>query len=121
MSFRTLVKQNSMLLWNTFGIAAFLHLFTNHIASIKLTYGPSMLPTINVRDEAVFISKFHRRGRDVKVGDIVSVRHPLEPDERAVKRVLGMPGDFVLRDAPGSQDELMIQVRASISAQEWET
>ncbi|KAI9760905.1 MAG: hypothetical protein M4579_001406 [Chaenotheca gracillima] len=110
MSLNFLIKRNSKYLFNGCGVAAFLHLFTDYIASIKPTYGPSMLPTINVRDESVFINKYYRRGRNIKIGDIVSVRHPLEHDERAIKRVMGMPGDFVLRDTPGRGEGLMIQV-----------
>ena len=54
-----------------------------------------MLPTISARGDGVLISKSHRRGRGVKVGDLVDFEHPLVPGVRAIKRVLGMPGDFV--------------------------
>ncbi|KAI9803186.1 MAG: hypothetical protein M1825_001977 [Sarcosagium campestre] len=98
------------LLLNTVKVAAFYHLFTDYFFVIKPTFGPSMLPTINVRDDWVLLSKLYARGRGIQVGDIVSFYHPMFPGVGAVKRVVGMPGDFVLRDTPGSASDLMIQV-----------
>ena len=90
---------------------AFTHLFAEYFFTVKATCGPSMLPTINVRDDWVLISKLSRRGKDVEVGDVVSLIHPMVPDMGIIKRILGMPGDFVLRDTPGILgDSKMIQV-----------
>ena len=66
-----------------------------------------MLPTFNSFGDWVVLSKFYRRGRNVEVGDVVSFRHPVDEDSRAVKRVLGMPGDFVCRDTPGVGDRIV--------------
>lgn len=41
---------------------------------------------------------------------MVSFRSPVKPWEGAIKRVIGMPGDFVLRDSPDSPSDMMIQV-----------
>jgi Signal peptidase, peptidase S26 len=68
-----------------------------------------MLPTFEVIGDSVIISRYYRRGRGVKVGDIVSFDSVVEPGESVIKRVLGMPGDYVLRDTPGTTDT-MIQV-----------
>ena len=86
------------------------HLFFHHVGSLHQTIGPSMLPTLNVEGDWLWISHFHRRGRNIKVGDVVSFGHPLVPGEGACKRVVGMPGDFVMRDTPGSDSDMMIQV-----------
>lgn len=62
----------------------------------------------------VLISKLHRRGRDVKVGDIVAFDSVVHAEERVIKRVIGLGGDLVLRDTPGSSEGgggSMIQVR----------
>ena len=69
-----------------------------------------MLPTLAVDHDWVYISKFYRRGKGVRVGDVVSFKHPMFPSVGALKRVVGMPGDFVLRDTPGSERGMMIQV-----------
>lgn len=69
-----------------------------------------MVPTINPSGQWVIISKSYRRGKGVEVGDIVSYRHVIEPWSSASKRVIGMPGDFVLRYTPETGDGTMIQV-----------
>lgn len=71
-----------------------------------------MLPTFEVIGDSVILSRYYRRGRGIKVGDIVSFDSVVEPGESVIKRVLGLPGDYVLRDTPGTTDT-MIQVRQS--------
>lgn len=71
-----------------------------------------MLPTISVSGDRVLLSKYNRRGRGVQVGDLVAFKHPLVPEAEALKRVAGMPGDFVYvgEKVEGSEEEGMIQV-----------
>lgn len=71
-----------------------------------------MLPTIAASGDGVYVSKLHRRGKGIKVGDMVNFKHPMFPELGAIKRVVGMPGDFVARDSPGTGTGLMIQVGA---------
>lgn len=71
-----------------------------------------MLPTIASTGDVVYVSKLHRRGKGIKVGDVVSFKHPMFPDTGAIKRVVGMPGDFVARDTPGRGNGVMLQVCA---------
>ena len=68
-----------------------------------------MLPTINATGDWLLLSKRYRKGRGVVVGDIVSFKHPIDEHTRSVKRVVGMPGDIVLRDSPDKSGQ-MIQV-----------
>lgn len=63
-----------------------------------------MVPTMSARDDSVLILHYHRRGRGVKVGDVVSYGHPLFLRVEAMKRIGGMPGDLV------SKGGRMIQV-----------
>ena len=95
---------------NSTKVFFFLHFFNEYIGSVRATAGPSMLPTLNLQDDVVYVSKFYRRGKGVKVGDVVTLKHPMFPGVSAAKRVLGMPGDFVLKDTPGSGTGMMIQV-----------
>ena len=99
------------LIINTFKAALFVHLFTEYIGELRTTWGPSMLPTLGATGDWVYISRLSRRGKDVCVGDMVAVKHPMFPGTGAIKRVVGLPGDFVLRDTPGSPSDVMIQVR----------
>ena len=68
-----------------------------------------MLPTFEVIGDWALISRYYRRGRDIKVGDIVSFASVVDPRDSVIKRVIGMQGDYVLRDTPGMNDT-MIQV-----------
>lgn len=68
-----------------------------------------MSPTVNATGDWLLLSKRYRRGRDIVVGDMVSYKHPVDENTYSVKRVVGMPGDFVLRDSPDTSGA-MIQV-----------
>ena len=74
------------------------HFCQTRIGTIHGCAGPSMLPTLSVRGDLVYCSRYYRRGRGIKVGDVIEIRHPMMPEAGAIKRVVGMPGDFVLRD-----------------------
>ncbi len=87
------------------------HLFVEYIGVPKQTSGPSMLPTIYYQGEWIWVNNMYRRGKGIVVGDVVSFKHPMFPGETASKRVLGLGGDYVLRDTPGGGSTLMIQVR----------
>ncbi|GAB7347193.1 hypothetical protein MBLNU459_g3302t1 [Dothideomycetes sp. NU459] len=86
------------------------HIFTDYFYDIRGTWGISMQPTLAPTGDSVLVSKYYRHGRGVEVGDIISFKHPMREDVRASKRVIGMPGDFVLRDTPDKGKGMMIQV-----------
>jgi mitochondrial inner membrane protease subunit 1 len=88
-----------------------LHVFWKFGYSVEPTLGASMLPTIEVMGDHVLISKKYRRGRGIQVGDIIGFNSVYEPGESVIKRVLGMPGDYVLRDSPDASTKAMIQVK----------
>lgn len=88
---------------------AFAHLFTEYGFVTAPCQGPSMLPTFDILGEWILISRFHRFGRNVELGDLVAYNIPIN-HERGVKRILGLPGDYVLVDSPGSGSNAMIQV-----------
>lgn len=54
-----------------------------------------MLPTLTAFGDSVLISQHYRRGRDVRVGDVVAFGSVVQDGERVIKRVVGMEGDFV--------------------------
>ncbi|GIZ45162.1 hypothetical protein CKM354_000834300 [Cercospora kikuchii] len=84
------------------------HVFTNYFYVIDDCHGQSMLPTFAYTGDLVCLSRYYRRGRGIQIGDLVSFKIPIK-DEYGLKRVVGMPGDFVLMDTPGKSDA-MIQV-----------
>lgn len=94
--------------WFSVSFLAF-HVCTEYFYVVSDTYGISMLPTLNSTGDWLLISKYHRRGRGIEVGDLVSFKHPLHEEEFAVKRVMGLEGDFVLMNTP-EKSAAMIQV-----------
>jgi len=69
-----------------------------------------MLPTLEMYLDGVLIDKSYRRGRKVEVGDVVAFASVVEPGERVLKRVVGMEGDFVMRNTPEKEADAMLQV-----------
>ncbi|KAI9149588.1 LexA/Signal peptidase [Paramyrothecium foliicola] len=73
--------------------------------------GPSMLPTFAVTGDWLVADMTRRRGRGIAVGDIVVYKIPIFADQGGVKRVVGMPGDYVSMGTPGEAgEERMIQI-----------
>jgi inner membrane protease subunit 1 len=102
------------------GVFCAVILIWEHLYTVQRSEGPSMYPTFSVRGDYLLISRRHDHGRDIKVGDVVRFHHPSFLGVNGAKRVLGMPGDFVCRDAQFSTDvggeREMIQVCATIVA-----
>lgn len=55
---------------------------------------PTMPETISVN----IISRRHKKGKNIRLGDVIIFDSPIFPRGSACKRVVGMPGDYVLRD-----------------------
>lgn len=77
-----------------------------------------MYPAFRVWGDYALISKLHRHGRKMGVGDIAVFKHPQFTGQWAVKRIIGMPGDYVCED-PAFDDKLgstgrMIQVSKAV-------
>lgn len=70
-----------------------------------------MLPTFTVQGEFFVFDMRKRRGRGIAVGDLVIYKIPMLADQSGIKRVVGMPGDYVSLGTPGERgDDQMIQV-----------
>ena len=78
-----------------------------------------MLPTFEVVRDGVIVDRAYKRGRGIKVGDIVTFDSIAQPGEKVIKRVLGLQGDYVLIDTPGTGGDQMIQVRCIIAETEF--
>ena len=59
------------------------------------TYGPSMLPTIDLKTAVFLMEKISPRFGKVTCGDIVVLRNPQHPRHFMTKRVVGLEGDSV--------------------------
>uniref|UniRef100_A0A0B7K2T9 Peptidase S26 domain-containing protein n=1 Tax=Bionectria ochroleuca TaxID=29856 RepID=A0A0B7K2T9_BIOOC len=75
------------------------HIITSHVFQVSPAQGPSMLPTFSVK------------GDWLRVGDLVLYRIPVSDNANGIKRLIGLPGDYVSMNTPGSPgEERMIQV-----------
>ncbi len=68
-----------------------------------------MMPTFSVQDDWLLVSRLYRGGKGIVAGDIITFDSVVEPGQKVIKRVLGLEGDYVLRDTPG-EGSIMIQV-----------
>jgi len=88
-------------------VALFTHVFYSYIGGLGPTAGISMMPTIPHSYKGypwIMYSSLHRRGRNIKVGDVITYTNPIFPNENGCKRVIGMPGDFVSVVTPGRRE-----------------
>ncbi|KAI4159093.1 MAG: hypothetical protein LQ342_006870 [Letrouitia transgressa] len=68
-------------LTTTLKLLTLYHLLTTtypRIPTSSPTTGPSMLPTIHTAGDRVLVSRKYRRGKGIKVGDLVDFKSPLE-------------------------------------------
>jgi len=78
----------------TLALAAVLFLGINAVSARVRVDGYSMLPTLE-DGEFVLVSKVNYQIGDVERGDIIVFHFPMDPEQELIKRVIGLPGDFV--------------------------
>lgn len=68
-----------------------IHLFMHYGYEVHGTFGPSMLPTLNITGDFCVVDKWrYHHGKGMKVGDLVVASKPGQPDTFILKRVIGM-------------------------------
>lgn len=94
--------------------AALFHVITHYGIVTTGVEGASMLPTVHIMGQTAVISSRYRHGRGVQVGDLVTYDIPISRNTCGLKRVVGMPGDYVTIQAPQAPNgagDTMMQVR----------
>lgn len=87
------------------------HFLQTHGFQVGPADGPSMLPTFSTYGDWIGTNMQYRSGRGVRVGDLVLYKMPFAKYDMGVKRVVGMPGDYVSIGTPGVHGEdTMLQV-----------
>ncbi|UNI19478.1 hypothetical protein JDV02_005660 [Purpureocillium takamizusanense] len=112
------------------------HLAFTHLVQLSPASGPSMLPTFSVHGDWIAADMTARRGGGIsssssgdssggggsgsgsggaynrlRVGDLVLYKIPISDSQHGVKRLVGLPGDYVSLGTPGEDgEEQMIQV-----------
>lgn len=93
----TWVYNGRRYIYSFIGILSSAYLFRTYLYDWGDSSGQSMYPTIPDHKNILFVNKTYRYGRGIKVGDCVQVLNPMFPRQYAGKRVIGLPGDYVLR------------------------
>ncbi|PWN38446.1 LexA/Signal peptidase, partial [Meira miltonrushii] len=87
--------------------------FVRHVGSVGAITGQSMSPTLNPipgDKDLVILNKYvssqfwYKTGDDYKIGDVVMLISPNDPNLIICKRILALPGDIVSVDDPGQLD-----------------
>jgi signal peptidase I len=73
------------------GIASFIIIFLYQPVKVE---GTSMAPGLSDQ-ERIFINKFVYRFESITRGDVVVFHYPRDPGKSYIKRVIGLPGDYV--------------------------
>ena len=79
----------------TLVVAAIIFLGVNLVTARIRVEGSSMEPTLHDA-ELVVVNRLAYRWSDPGRGDIVVFRFPLEPERRFIKRIVGLPGEFIV-------------------------
>jgi hypothetical protein len=104
------------------GSLASYKLISEYLIALEGSSGPSMFPTLRVDGDFLLISRFQRYGRGVRIGDLVVYAQPQFSHFGAAKRIVGMPGDYVVVDPLVEPEQMqMTQVwEAPCPLMEWE-
>lgn len=79
-------------------VASALWLFDRHVMSITLAQGPSMQPTLRVQGDVLLLDRTAPSSRaPLDRGDVVVCESSYQENYTIVKRVVGLPGDELLR------------------------
>lgn len=102
---RSIVRQGLSRVFLVAKAYCVIHVVNDHLCSVTLVRGASMLPSLNLAGDAVAVDRVSVRLGRVAPGDIVLMISPEDPRKSVVKRVVGMQGDSVtyLVD-PGKSD-----------------
>ncbi|KIV93459.1 signal peptidase I [Exophiala mesophila] len=73
-------------------------LISHHVITTSNSIGPSMYPSMPETLSVNIISRRHQKGKNIRLGDVIIFDSPIFPRGSACKRVVGMPGDYILRD-----------------------
>ncbi|KAJ2834403.1 hypothetical protein GGI24_000408 [Coemansia furcata] len=87
-----------MFLYCAVPTACFIHTVFDYAGEITPSFGPSMLPTLNMAGDMLMIERLPGWRKRLQVGDLVAFTTPYDPARRAVKRLLAEAGDTVCVD-----------------------
>ncbi|KAE9620844.1 hypothetical protein Lal_00019168 [Lupinus albus] len=84
----------------------FLHVTDTYLVSPVQTFGPSMLPSIDLTENVFLVERISARSGKAACGDIVVLRSPQNPRKFITKRLVGIEGDTVTYvSSPANSDK----------------
>lgn len=81
-------------LLETLALAVLLFFGINMVSARVRVDGESMMPTLQ-NGEFILVSKLSYQFKPVEQGDIIVFHFPSDPTQELIKRVIGLPGDFI--------------------------
>ncbi|XVF25504.1 hypothetical protein REPUB_Repub13aG0218400 [Reevesia pubescens] len=72
-----------------------LHVTHTYLGTAVITYGPSMLPTLNITGNLLLVERISTRTGKLRPGDVIIFRSPESPLKVVCKRLIGLEGDQV--------------------------
>ncbi len=87
-------REIKILIFNLIISASVLFLIISNVAQAYRVEGKSMEPALQ-DEERVIVSKITYKFKEIKRGDIVIFRYPLQPDKYFIKRVIGLPNERI--------------------------
>ncbi|TYJ34294.1 hypothetical protein E1A91_A05G159400v1 [Gossypium mustelinum] len=72
-----------------------LYVTNKYLGTVAITYGPSMLPTLNVTGSILLVERISTRTGKLRPGDVVIFRSPETPRKIVCKRLIGLEGDQI--------------------------
>ncbi|KAG4960043.1 hypothetical protein JHK87_036676 [Glycine soja] len=81
--------------WRISKFFCFVHVTQTYLIAPAVIYGPSMLPTIDLKTAVFLMEKISPWFGKVACGDIVVLRNPQDPRRFMTKRVVGLEGDSI--------------------------
>jgi len=78
--------------------ACAIQLGMDHIGAIRLSFGPSMLPTFSAQTNVMIEECLSLDPHSLHRGDVITFLKPTERSVSVCKRILGLPGDTICVD-----------------------
>lgn len=69
--------------------------FQHYIGEVTMCLGPSMLPTLNVSGDLVFLDRFTPYFKKYEIGQVVIAKSVRDATQTVCKRIVAMEGDYV--------------------------
>ncbi|KAG9002581.1 hypothetical protein FRB93_011455 [Tulasnella sp. JGI-2019a] len=106
------LRRAGLAVGRTFQALCFVQLFIDHVGAVKLSFGPSMMPTFSAGNNLILEECISPRLNPPRLerGDIITFLKPTEHSVSVCKRILGLPGDTVCYDPAGLHPSMHIIV-----------